>query len=77
LTNEFGASTINIPSVVTLKIEPSDNSVFVLLDSDKIVCLVVDFSDTSRFPYRIKTSNPILVYVDVDKTLHNPLYMNP
>ena len=34
LTNEYSASTINVPSMTTVKIEPSDNNIFVLLDSD-------------------------------------------
>ena len=37
--------------------------------------MFVDFSDTSFFPYKTKPSNPVLVYVDVDKTLHNSSYM--
>ena len=31
LTNEFGASTINVPSMGTIKIEPKEDDVIVLL----------------------------------------------
>ena len=75
LTNESGASTINVPSMATVEIQPSDNDVLVLLDSDEEVCLVVDLSDTSYFPYKTKPSNPVLVSVDVDKIPYNSLYM--
>ena len=75
LTNESGASTVNVHSMATVKIEPSDDDVLVLLDSDEEVCPVVDLSDTSPFPYKTKPSNPILVSVDIDKTPHNSSYM--
>ena len=42
LINQFGTS-IHIPSVTTVKIEPNDNNVLVLLDSDDVVCLVIIF----------------------------------
>jgi hypothetical protein len=75
LTNEFGASIINVPSMTIVKIEPNDDDVFVLLDSDEEVYHVVDLSNTSHFPSKIKSSNPVLVSVDVDKTPHNSSYM--
>ena len=75
LTNKYGASTVNMPTVATVKIEPSDNDVLVLLDSDEDVCHVVDLSDTSHFPYKPRSSNLVLVSVDVDKNPHNSSYM--
>jgi hypothetical protein len=69
LTNESGASTVNVLSMATVKIEPTNDDVLVLLDSDEEVCHVVDLSDTSFFPYKTKSSNPVLVSVDVDKPL--------
>ena len=75
LTNEYSASNVNVSSMATVKIQPSDDDVFVLLDSDEKVCHVVDLSDTSFFPYKTKSSNPVLVFVDVDKTPYNSLYM--
>jgi hypothetical protein len=74
-TYESGASTVNMHSMAIVKIEPSDDNVLVLLDSDEEICLVVDLSDTSHFSYKIKPSSPVLVYVDVDKTPHNSSYM--
>jgi len=69
LINEFGASIINVPNMTTVKIEPNDDDVYVLLDSDEKVCHVVDLSNTSHFPSRTKSSNPVLVSMDVDKPL--------
>ena len=46
LTNEFGASTVNVPSMATGKIEYKEDDVLVLLDSNEHVCQVVDFFDT-------------------------------
>jgi hypothetical protein len=75
LTNESGASTVNVPSMANVKIEATNNDVLVLLDSDDEVCPVVDLSDTSYFLDKTKSSNPILVSVDVDKTPHSSSYM--
>ena len=75
LTNEYGASTINVPSVATVNIEPSDNVVLVLLVLDEDVCHIVNFFDTSQFLYNTKPSDPVLVFVDIDKTLYNPSYI--
>ena len=61
--------------MTTIKIEPSGDDVLMLLDSDEDVYHVVDLSDTSPYPYKTKPSNPVLVFVDVDKTLHNLSYM--
>ena len=61
--------------MANVKIEPSDDDVFILFDSAEEVCYVVDFSDTSHFPYKTKLSNPDLVSVDVDKTPYNSSYM--
>jgi hypothetical protein len=66
LTNEFDASTVNVPSMATVKIERSDDDVLVLLDSDENFCSVVDFFDTSHFLYKTKHHNPVFVSVDVD-----------
>ena len=66
LTNEFGTSILYLPSVTTVKIEPNDDNVLVLLDSCDDVCHVVDFSDTSPFPCRIRTFTLVLDFVDID-----------
>ena len=62
LTNEYSAFTVNMPSMATIKIEPSDDDFLVLLDSNEDVCHVVDHSDTSHFPYKTKgPSTPAVV----------------
>ena len=70
----YGASNVNVSSMATIKIEPSDDDVIVLLNSDSDDCLVIDLSDTSHFSYKTKPSNPVLIFVDVDKTPHNTSY---
>ena len=75
LTNESSASNVNVPSMATVKIEPNDDDILVLLDSDEEVCHDVDLFDTSHFSYKTMSSNPVLVFVDVDKTPHNSSYM--
>jgi hypothetical protein len=75
LINESGASTVNVHSMATVKIEPTNDDVLVLLDLDEEVCFVVDLSNTFPFPYKTKSSNPVLVFVDVDKTPHSSSYM--
>ena len=64
-----------LSSMATVKIEPNDDDVLVLLDSDEEVCPVVDFFYTSHFPYKTKHSNPVLVFIDFDRTPHNLSYM--
>ena len=53
LTNKSSASTVNVPSMTTIKIEPSGDDVLMLLDSDEDVYHVVDLSDTSPYPYKL------------------------
>ena len=57
---EYDTSTVNIPSIATIKIGPNDDGVIVLLDSDEDVCHGVNLSDTSYFPYKTKPSNPVV-----------------
>ena len=47
LTNESRTSTVQVPSVVTVKLEPTDDSVIVLLDSEDDICVVVDLFDSN------------------------------
>ena len=61
--------------MATVKIEPSEDDVLVLLDLDEDVCPIVDLSDASHFPYKAKPSNPVFVFVDVDRTPHSSLYI--
>ena len=67
--NKSGESTINVSSVANIKIEPIDEDILVILDSEDDVYLIIDLSNTSFFAYRTKTSNSVLVFVDVDKPL--------
>ena len=73
LTNEYGASTVNVPSMATVKIEPSDDDVLVLLNADENACSVVDLFDTLHSFYKTKHSNP--VFLVFDKTPHSSSYM--
>ena len=75
LTNEYDASTVHVHNIPSIKIEPNDVDVLVLLDSDEDVYPIVDLFDTSPFPYKIEPSNPVLVAVNVDRTPHNLSYM--
>jgi len=77
LTNESGTSTVQIPSVATVKLEPSDDSVFVLSDSEDDICAAVDLSDVSPFPFRSTDSTRSQLPMHVPKSPHNPLYMRP
>ena len=52
LTNQSGASTVQMPNVPTVKLEPDDNIVCLLSDSDDHICATVDLSDTSSFPFK-------------------------
>ena len=53
LTTESSASTVNVPSMVTVKIEPSDDDILVLLDADEDVYHVVDLLDHHLFFIRL------------------------
>ena len=58
LTNESGTSTVQIPSVTHVKMEPTDDSVFVLPDLEDDICISVDLSHTLPFPFKSVTSTP-------------------
>jgi hypothetical protein len=49
LTNESGTSTVQIPSTAHVKVEPIDDRVFLLSDSEDDICASVDLSNTSPF----------------------------
>ena len=51
LTNESGTSTVQIPTVATVKLEPNDDSVLVLSDSEDDICAAVDLLDILPFPF--------------------------
>ena len=58
LTNKSGTSTIQIPYVVTVKLETTDDSVFVLSDSKDDICASVDLSNTPLFLFKSVHSTP-------------------
>ena len=45
LTNQYGASTIQMPNVANAKLEPNDNTVCILSDSNHNICAAIDLSD--------------------------------
>jgi hypothetical protein len=74
LTNESGTSTVQIPSIAHVKVEPLDDSVFVLLDSEDDICAFVDLSNTSPFSFRSVHSTPSQLPIHVARSLCGLLY---
>lgn len=66
LTNEFGTSSVQIPSVATVISDSED---------DINICVVVDLSGTSSFPFRSRNSTPSKSPMDLSKSLYSLLYM--
>ena len=54
LTNESSTSIIQIPSIATVKLEPTDNSIFGPLDSEDDICASIDLSDSLSFPLEMQ-----------------------
>lgn len=65
MTNKFGTLMVQIPSVTTVKLEPSDNCIFILSSFDEYVCPTVDIFDTSPFQFRSTTPSTSKFYADV------------
>lgn len=57
-------STIQFPSIANVKLESSDDNVFVLLDYSNGVCDVVDLSNTLPFPSHNTPFAPSQLCVD-------------
>jgi hypothetical protein len=53
LTNESGTSTVQIPTVATVKLEPNDDSVLVLSDSEFVLLLI--FQTYRHIHFKVKT----------------------
>jgi hypothetical protein len=68
LTNESGTSTFQIPFIAHVKVEPLDDSVFVLSDSEDDICASVDLSNTSPFPFRSVHSTIFRLPIHVAKS---------
>ena len=56
LTSESSISTIQIPGVATIKLEPNKDDVFVLSNSKDDVCEDVDLSNTTPLPFKNENS---------------------
>src|SRR6202022_2032965 len=74
LTNESGTSTVQIPSTAHIKVEPLDDSVFVLSDSEDDICASVDLSNTSPFLFRSVHSIPSQLPIHVAKSPCSLMY---
>ena len=74
LTNESGTSTVQIPSIAHVKVEPLDDSVFVLSDSEDDICASVDLSNISSFPFRSVHSTPSQLPIHVAKSPCGRMY---
>jgi hypothetical protein len=68
LTNEYGTSTVQILSIAHIKVEPLDDSMVVLSDSEDDICASVDLSNTSSFPFRSVHSTPSQLLIHVVKS---------
>lgn len=64
-TNKYGTSTIQFPIIANVKLEPSDDNVFVLLDYSDDICDVVDLSNTLPFPFQDTPYVPSQLCVDI------------
>ena len=74
LKNKSNIYVVQVPSMATVKIVPSNDNVHVLLnlDGDVFYFLFFNLSNTRHFPHRTMTSTPLLVFVDVDEAHYNP-----
>ena len=61
--------------MINVKREPNDDDVLMLLNLDDDICSIIDSFDTSYILYNSKSSNPIFVFLDVNKISYNLLYM--
>lgn len=58
-----------------MKLEPNEDGVLVLPDSEDDICIAVDLFDISPFHLRSTTPTSSKILVDVDRYPYNPLYM--
>ena len=63
LTKKSDTSTVQIPSIAHVKLEPTDHNVVSYLEND--ICASVDISITSSFPFRSihSTSSQLPIHV--------------
>ena len=74
LTNASGASTVQIPFVALVKLEPTHDNMFVLSDSKVDICASVDLSNTSLFPFKSLHSTSSQFSIHVAKFPCGPMY---
>ena len=74
LTNESGTSTVQIPYVAPVKLEPTIDHVFVLSDSEDDIFASVTLSNTSSFPLKNLHSTSSQLPVHVAKSPYGPIY---
>lgn len=53
MTNKYGTSIVHIPRIATVKLEPIDDNILVMLDAHDDVCHEVDLFDTSPLPSKV------------------------
>ena len=58
LTNETGTFTIQITSIIHVALEPTNDIVFMLSNLEDDICVSIDLSNTSPFPFRSVNSIP-------------------
>lgn len=75
IANDFGTSTLPIPSVAIVQLQPSDDIIFLLLDFEDDIFVVVGLSNTYMFPFRNINSTSSKIHVDPPKSLYISLYM--
>ena len=59
LTNESGTSTVKISSAAIIKLESTDDNVFVLSYSKYDICAYIELLDTLLFSFRSVDSTPL------------------
>lgn len=62
LANESCTSTVQVPSVAIVKLEPTDDSMLVLSDLEDDICDVVDLFDTPSFPFNSRNFALTFIY---------------
>ena len=75
LTNESNTSKIQIPHVVSIKLQPIDDNMFVISDSEDDIYSFVNLSNTLSFPFKNVHSTSSHLPIRIAKFLCGPMYM--
>lgn len=62
LANEQGTSTVQVPSVAIVKLEPTDDIVLMLSNLKNDICNVVDLFDTPTFTFNSRDFTLTVIY---------------